>query len=46
MYLLNMSVRYVASGGKTISTDLCMSRDDCPNTKPEAPKDRDTSTLP
>jgi len=45
MFLLNMSASYVASGGKTISTDLCMSRDDCPG-RPALPKDRDKSTLP
>jgi len=45
MYLLNMTATYIVSGGKTISTDLCNSRDDCPG-RPTPPKLRDKATLP
>jgi hypothetical protein len=45
LFLLNMVVRYLASGGTELSTDLCNSRDDCAD-KPEPPEERDKSTLP
>jgi hypothetical protein len=44
-FMLNMMARYFASDGTELSTDLCMSRNDCADLA-EPPADRDVSQLP
>lgn len=43
-YLVNMITRYLKSGGKSISTDLCMSQDTCAD-EPTPPPARPASAL-
>jgi len=44
-FMMNMVGRYFGSAGHVLSTDLCMSRNDCDNL-PAAPTNRDVMTLP
>jgi hypothetical protein len=45
LFMMNMMGRYFRSEGKELSSDLCMSRNDCPELVPPPPG-RDTATLP
>ena len=45
-FMLNMIGFYFRSGGTELSTDLCMSRNDCEGIPQAPPPARDISTLP